>query len=190
MNDDTPITDLLKRYRAGDVIASQRLFERFVTKLSRLAARHLSPSVKRRADEDDVVQSAFRSFFLRDAKGEFHLENSLDLWKLLVTITLRKAQKAARTHSAGRRAVGREQSMDHDWFASQICREPTVVEALHLAVEINTLVAGLSPGHAEVLELRLAGHTVTEISQILEISRQAVYRRLNDLQAALAEALT
>jgi RNA polymerase sigma factor (sigma-70 family) len=188
MDDPAPVTQWLQKHRAGDAAAAQRLFEHFAQRLSRLAQRHLSPRVRQRVDGDDVVQSVFRSFFVRDAAGQFQIENSLELWKLLVTITLRKARKTWREHTAERRDVAREQAAEGDWLVSELCREPTVVEALILVDEIHSLVGDLSDTHARALELRLAGYTPTEIAKSMGISRQAVYRLLKVLQDRLNES--
>ena len=51
-----------------------------------------------REDEDDVVQSMYASFCIRQQRGSFELAGRDDLWKLLVTVTLRKARNAARRH--------------------------------------------------------------------------------------------
>ena len=51
----------------------------------------------------------FRSFCLRQQRGEFDLAGRDELWKLLVTITLRKARNAANAHRRKKRDVAREQ---------------------------------------------------------------------------------
>jgi DNA-directed RNA polymerase specialized sigma24 family protein len=49
------------------------------------------------ADEEDVALSAFNSFCVRAAEGKFPvLEDRDDLWKILATITVRKASRLAR----------------------------------------------------------------------------------------------
>lgn len=188
MDDLPPLTEWLHRHRAGDPEGSRRLFEHFAQRLCRLVQRHFSSGLRQRTDDEDIVQSVFRSFFVREAEGKFQIENSLDLWKLLVTITLRKARKTWRQNTAAKRAVNLELQGDSDWMASAMCREPTVVEALVLVDEVNSLVEGLSPEHARLLELRLAGCTPTEAARDMGISRQAVYRILDDLQERLRKS--
>src|ERR1043166_1704545 len=100
MDDVPPIPELLKRSRAGDQQAASQPFERYARELTRVAEQHLSRKLAGRLDGEDVVQSVFRTFFRRSAAGEFRIDNSAQLWRLLVQITLRKAQAKGRHHQA------------------------------------------------------------------------------------------
>src|SRR5204862_7691151 len=73
--------------------ASVQIRERYHSQLVTLARRKLDAgSPRRRADEEDVVQNAFHSFFRGVAGGRFPQLNDRDnLWRLLVVITARKA---------------------------------------------------------------------------------------------------
>jgi hypothetical protein len=70
------------------------LVERYAHRLARLAEQHLSPKVAGRLDAEDVVQSAFRTFFRRSVQGEFQIDSSAQMWRLLAKITLMKARAA------------------------------------------------------------------------------------------------
>src|SRR5262245_102312 len=94
--------EALRRWQQRAPAAAQHLYQRYVRELVRLADQHLSRKVARRADGEDVVQSAFRTFFRRSALGEFTIDNTNQLWQLLVTITVRKARAVARFHAAER----------------------------------------------------------------------------------------
>src|SRR5580692_6879621 len=85
-----PSAELLANYRAGDERAAAALYERYIGRLTRLAASRLSAKLARRTDAEDVVQSTFRSFFLRVRDGRLALEEEHDLWRLLASITLHK----------------------------------------------------------------------------------------------------
>ena len=50
-----------------------------------------------------MVQSAFRTFYRRNAQGEFHIDSSVDLWRLLETITRHKILKHVEKLGAGKR---------------------------------------------------------------------------------------
>src|SRR5439155_22421310 len=108
MEADTPLAELAQRLRAGDPRAAELLFARDARRLTRLDDEHLSRRVARREDGEDVVQSVFRTFFRRSAAGEFQIDASAPLWRLLVTFTLRKAQAKGRYHTASPRDVGAE----------------------------------------------------------------------------------
>src|SRR5689334_19157927 len=64
---DAVATALLDRLRAGDRAAFDGLFELYADRLAAVAERHLSRRLAARTDGADVVQSAFRKFFRRNA---------------------------------------------------------------------------------------------------------------------------
>ena len=86
----------------------------------------MSRRFRRLEDPEDVVQSAFRTFFRRNARGEFHFDSSADLWRLLATITRRKILKHVERLGAGKRDPGREVHAEGDELSG---REPTPEEA-------------------------------------------------------------
>src|SRR4051812_25947148 len=106
---DIPSAELLARYRQHDAAAAEALFERYVERLTRLARGRLSRRLAVRVDPEDVVLSAYRSFFLLARQGNVVLGEQGDLWRLLVRITLRKVYHNARRHRADCRSMDREQ---------------------------------------------------------------------------------
>lgn len=184
------LTSWVSRHRAGDPEASKRLFECFAKRLAALAQRHLHPKVAARVDGEDIVQSVFRSFFARAQAGQFRFENSEDIWRLLVTITLCKARYVVRREKQAEcRTVDREigQAPDgEDWLVDAMSEQPSVSDALVLADEVHRLVEGLPETYQQVLELRLADHSVAEIAAQLRLSRQSVYHMLDAFKERLA----
>jgi len=88
--EDGSITCWIDQLRAGDQAAAQPLWERYFQRLVGLAR------VKLRAggdsDEEDAALSAFQSFCQGAVQGRFpRLDDRHDLWRVLVTITVRKA---------------------------------------------------------------------------------------------------
>src|SRR4051812_45025103 len=92
------VADLVQRFRRGDEEAAALLFRRYALRLTRVAEQHLGRKLAGRLDGEDVVQSVFRTFFRRSAAGEFSIDGSGQLWRLLVQITLCKARAKARYH--------------------------------------------------------------------------------------------
>ncbi len=88
--------ELLARFQDGDDRAAEEIFERYIDRLTRLARSRLSPKLAHRLDAEDVVMSAWRSFFVAAGAGRFSLKRSGDLWRLLVSITLHKLYRQAR----------------------------------------------------------------------------------------------
>src|ERR1700675_4538833 len=103
-----PLPELIRRLRAGDPQAPDEVYVLFARRLTRIAEQHLSQKIAGRLDSDDVVQSVFRTFFRRSAEGEFRIDSSAQLWRLLVKITLLKARAKGRHHTAGLRDAGAE----------------------------------------------------------------------------------
>jgi RNA polymerase sigma-70 factor (ECF subfamily) len=187
---DVPVAGLGQRLQAGDPGAAQELFARYAQRLVGLARRHLGRTVARREDGEDVVQSVFRTFFRRSEQGEFHIDTSGELWRLLVTITVRKAQAKVRYHTAQQRNVGAEVPADAAVLAEALAREPQPEELLMVADQIDALVRGLPELHSKALALRLQGHSVPEIASGLKVSRRTVERALKLLCDRLARTMS
>src|SRR4051794_20016718 len=105
---DEPSVVLLEKYRQGDDQAATELFRRYVTRLTVLARARMAPKIARRFDPEDVVLSAYRTFFVRARNGQFTLSRSGDLWRLLVGIMLKKLYHQTAQHTAAKRSVDRE----------------------------------------------------------------------------------
>ena len=96
---DDATTLWLRRFTAGDESAVEALWERY-----RGGLLHR----RRSSDEEDVVLSAFKSFCLGTAAGRYpDLEDCHSVWKLLLTITLRKANAELKRQFAQKRGGGR-----------------------------------------------------------------------------------
>jgi RNA polymerase sigma-70 factor (ECF subfamily) len=188
MDKADPTPGLIRGLQADDPQAAETLFRRYADRLVRLAEAHLSRRLAGRIDGEDVVQSVFRTFFRRGANGEFRIDTSAHLWRLLVTITVRKAQAHGRRHSAGRRHVAAELPGGHAGLGEAPGRDPGPAEAAMLVDQIEALLQGLPPLYGEVLRLRLEGHAVADIAPQLGVSRQTVYRTLNLLGQRLERA--
>lgn len=167
-----------------DEVAAQQLFRRYAQRLTVLAEQHLSRRVAQRVAGEDIVQSVFRSFFRRSEDGQFQIDDSAEMWKLLVSITLNKTKMKARFHSRKRRSVQAEQpaAADDDWQVQAVSSEPTPEEAAALIDEIEATLQGLPEDYCRMLMMRLEGHTPTEIAKEMEVSRQTIYRALNMMQ--------
>jgi RNA polymerase sigma-70 factor (ECF subfamily) len=180
--------ELVQRLRAGDADAAALLFARYARQLTRLAEQHLDRKLAGRIDGEDVVQSVFRTFFRRSAQGEFRIDSSAQLWRLLVQITVFKVRSRAREHTAARRDAGAEQAGEAG-LVEALAREPGPEEAAALVDQIDGLLRGLPPLYGQVLGLRLEGYPVAEIAPRLGVSRQTIYRALELLQRRLTEAM-
>ena len=80
MGDDQFTTQWLNLLKLGDKDAATPLWNSYFHRLLALARKKLSANPVRAADEEDVVLSAFQSFCVGAAKGNFErLENRVAL---------------------------------------------------------------------------------------------------------------
>jgi RNA polymerase sigma-70 factor (ECF subfamily) len=187
---DTPdaenSADLLARWKEGDQAAADALFGRYTEQLVALARDRLSTRLAGRLDPEDVVQSAYRSFFA-NAQG-FVIERTGDLWRLLAAITLHKLHHQVDRHTAARRSVAREQSLGNGRsmdILGPAARAPSPAEAVALIDEVEQLLRGLAPLHRRMLELRLQGYRIAEIADDTRRSERLVRKVLDGVKAEL-----
>jgi RNA polymerase sigma-70 factor (ECF subfamily) len=185
--------EFLARLQAGDDTAARQLFERFSRQLIALARRRFDIRLRRKVDPEDIVQSAYKSFFHRYGEGNLEVVNWNSLWGLLTLITLRKCAERAAYYRTQRRDVAREVSApagaeETPWLEAP-GREPTPLEAAELGETVERLFASLDEDERPVLELSLQGYTTREISQELgraertvRLLREYVRKRLERMQ--------
>jgi RNA polymerase sigma-70 factor (ECF subfamily) len=181
-----PFAELIDRLRTGDPQATEEIFARYAQRLSCLAEQQLSHKLAARFDGADVVQSVFRTFFRRSAEGEFCIDSSAELWRLLVQITLQKARAYGRRHTAGVRDVTAEApGGGAARLIEAVAHEPGPAEAAALVDQIEELLKGLPGLYCDLLQLRLEGFSVSDTAARLGVSRRTVHRALNLLQQRL-----
>ena len=161
-----------------------KFFSDFVDQLVRLARRQFDAVLRRKVDPEDVVQSAYKSFFLRYGEGKIEIHDWGNLWGMLTVITLRKCFDRVEYHRAALRDVRREAAVQPGAAESQpwweaVAREPTPEEAAVLAETLEQLLRGLEIDERPVLEMSLQGYTSVEISQKLGLGERSV-RRLRE----------
>jgi RNA polymerase sigma-70 factor (ECF subfamily) len=189
---DVPSAELMARWRDGDQEAAGELFERYAERLVALARSRLAAWLARHVDAEDVVQSAYRSFFTGARAGRFSLRRSGDLWRLLVAITLHKLQHQVERHTAGKRAADRECHFGTEagvpgLQGQLLAREPTPAEAAALADTLERLLRGLEPPQRRMVELRLQGCGLEEIAAEVRRSERTVRRLLERVKEQLRQ---
>lgn len=179
--------ELVARWRNGDQDAAGELFQLYAERLAALVRSRLSSRFAQRLDAEDVVQSAYRSFFGHVREGRFTIERGGDLWRLLVVVTLHKLQHQVRHNSAEKRAVGREQTElpNAAQLVDLVAHEPSPVEAVALADQVEAVMRGLDPLHRRMLELRLQGHDWAEIAADTQRTQRTVRRVLEKVKEQL-----
>lgn len=183
---DRSLFNLLEKVAQGDVRAENQVHEEFAARLGKLASRNINGGLLRRFDHEDVVQSVFRTFFRRNENGEFHVNNSRQLWSLLAHITVLKTRSYIRNQLADKRDLNLEASGEE---AEQISAGKYDPEAMAIVQEeIDSALDGLPEKAAEILSLRLSGHSKTEIAELTNRSRQTVHATLKLIHDRLQES--
>ena len=186
------ITDLAE----GDESAAQRIWDRYYGQLVRLARRKLRASRRRAADEEDVVLSAFQSFCQAAEAGRFpRLKDRHDLWKLLVTITARKAVSYLRREQAKKRGEGAVRgesafliagsSVSGHGIGQVLGREPSPEFAAEVMEQFDQLLNQLEEESLrEVALLKCEGYTNVEVARKLNCAVGTVERKLMRIRKA------
>ena len=184
------VTQWIHQLQAGDRAAAQDLWNRYFQRLVGLARCKLQGAQRRAADEEDVVLSAFESFFRGAEQGRFpRLDDRDNLWRLLVVITERKArnlvQHERRLKRGGgevRRESGLADGEDSpaeagtNEFAS---REPTPEMAAQVADECRRLLELLGDATLRSVAVwKMEGYTNAEIADKLGCVPVTVERKL------------
>jgi RNA polymerase sigma-70 factor (ECF subfamily) len=183
----------LTRLQAGDSAAARELFRRFTGQLIALARRRVEGGLRHKVDPEDVVQSAYKSFFARYRDAKLEMGNWDGLWGLLTVITLRKCSERFAYHRAARRDAARDlpapATEEGAAWLEPLGREPTPLEAAELCETVDRLLAGLDEDERVVVELSLQGYTTREISDQLgraertvRLLREGVRKRLERMQ--------
>lgn len=189
MPDSGSVTLWLGRLKDGDNDAVRPLWEAYFRRLVALARAKLRGASTRVADEEDAALSAFDSFCRGAEQGRFpNLDNRDDLWRLLVTITARKAADHRQHQGRAKRGGGAvrgdsavtspQDDSDNGWtqFAGT---DPTPEFAAQTAEEYARLLARLPDDELRSIAVwKMEGRTNEEIAARLDCAIPTVERRL------------
>jgi len=188
------VTRWVTALKGGDTAAAQPLWERYHRRLISLARQKLQSARRRAADEEDVVQNAFHSFFRGVAGGRYpQLEDRNNLWRLLVIITARKAldqiaherskRQGGGTVQGQSRMLLEESNWDDPAIQQVVGDEPTPEFAAQVAEEYQRLLDLLDDETLRQVAVRkMEGHTNDEIAEQLDCSKRTVARKLETIR--------
>ena len=176
----------------GDADVAQKIWNDYFGKLVRLARRKLEGIPNRDSDEEDIALSAMDSFYRGLAQHKFdHLHNRDDLWKLLVTITVRKVTARRRSYFAQKRGGGRVrgesifgyQDDEQNGLARVLGTEPTPELAVEVAENCRQMLEQLQDETLRQVALwTLEGYRTKEIADKLGCVRRTVERKLERIR--------
>jgi DNA-directed RNA polymerase specialized sigma24 family protein len=196
MGSDGSVTRWIGGLKAGDPEAARRLWERYFAGLVRLARARLRDAPRAAADEEDAALSAFDSLCRGVSEGRFpRLDDRADLWRILVTITARKAADLVEHEGRQKRGGGRVRT-EADLAAAALeagglgqapANDPSPELAAMVADECRRLF-DLLPDESlrEVAALKLEGHTDREVAERLDCGLSTVERRLRTIRTVWA----
>lgn len=177
------MTNSLENLRAGllngDASAAQHMFSQFASRLVSLARSRMDQKLRQKVDAEDVVQSVYKSFFVRAADGQFEFDNWDSLWAILSVITLRKCGHRVEHFRAACRDIRREQTPIADIDASiasfeAIARDPLPSEAAALTETLEQVMQQLDEREQQILTLRLQGYSTAEIAPLVQRTDRTV----------------
>ncbi|PQO45823.1 ECF-type sigma factor [Blastopirellula marina] len=182
MSDADSIVDLLRKLEMGDEEAANQIWEECFPRLLQIARRQLEGTPRKIADEEDVALSALKSFCKATRNGCFpDLKDRDGLWRLLFTITTRKAIDLRRYE--GRRPAQRETDFqpapDETSPISKVPAKMSEEEVgAQLAEELEQRLGSLDSDEYRIITAKLEGYTNEEIARQLKIALRTVERKL------------
>ena len=175
---------LIRRFLSGeDEDAALGLYLRYSQRLLRTTQRNMSSALSQRMDAEDVVQSVFRTFFRRAAGGEYQVPTGDELWKLLLVISLNKVRAAGQHHRAAKRDTALSVSLSDQDALSPQAQDDFALNLLELS--ISEVIGHLPVSAQRVVELRIQGHEVSQISEITTRSKRTVERILQHFRGEM-----
>jgi RNA polymerase sigma factor (sigma-70 family) len=181
------ITCLVPQLRDRNELAIEAIWRRYVRRVhgaARPVIAGLGPGV---GDEEDVAQSAFHAFYEAAAGDRLPpIGNRDELWRLLLTITRRKAINRLRREYRIRRGGGARAVHDAD-AVNRRCDDANLsVELVELQEFVDELFEMLhATGDkrlAEIARLRLEGFQNQEIADKLGCAARTIQRKLHILE--------
>jgi RNA polymerase sigma factor (sigma-70 family) len=162
MAEPDPFHDLIQRVRSGDQQAAAELVRRYEPAIRRaIRIRIVDHRLQALFDSMDICQSVLGSFFVRVVLGEYELENSDQLLKLLVRMARNKAVDAAKKQRATRRDYRRVECLGTRDFAGVNTSPSEEVAGRELLEEIRKR---LSPDELYLADQRALGRSWAEIA--------------------------
>jgi DNA-directed RNA polymerase specialized sigma24 family protein len=173
--------DLLK---SGDHAAARHLWQRYFGRLVRLARRKLPHSARRAADEEDVALAAFMRFCQRAEQGRLPaVRNRDDLWRILVTLTVRMAIDQVRgeeRQKRGGRTSEARRAADPDQLAGRDTNPEFIVQ---VAEECQRRLAALDDEELKLIAVwKTEGYTNEEIASELGCVLRTVERKVQAIR--------
>ncbi len=161
----------------------------YTVRLTALVRSRLSARYRARLDADDVVASAWRSYFSGERSRRWKTSTT-DLWPLLAMIAHRKLLKGVRRHRASSRDLLQEETLWGDLEEHARSDAPTNCDVVEATETLENLLDSLGPIEREVVLLRLKGQNPEQVADSLCTPLRTVERAYSRAVSALRERLS
>ncbi|MEZ6091961.1 MAG: ECF-type sigma factor [Pirellulaceae bacterium] len=166
----------------GESSAAEKLWMVYFSQMTQIARNRIKRYPVAAFDEEDVAISAFGVFYQAIRMGKFDAVDSRDdLWRLLATITIRKANDYLKREAAEKRGGlgGTSHTIDGQGLASRNELSDPQFAAI-MKEQCEELLSCLPNDEVRCVALaRLQGQTVEEIAGSVQASQRSVYRMLS-----------
>jgi DNA-directed RNA polymerase specialized sigma24 family protein len=196
---DASVTNWLRKLESGHDQAAQRLWDVFFERLVLLAQQRMRTSPHGTADAEDIALSAFASFCFGVQNQRFpDLSDRNGLWRLLVSITLRKLMHMLRDQNRQKRGGGFRQipqATDSSGSLTEIeqimAREPTPEIVAQLAEQYDHWMRALASEElVRLTQWKLEGFTNIEIAAKCGLTARTIERKLNLIRKILTQTVS
>ncbi len=189
--EDETVTLWIHQLAEGDDRAAEKIYQRYFAQLVRYARSRISPALRTKIDEEEIVNSAMKSFLMRHRSGKFpDMESRDNLWRLLLTITARKISKRVAKAQASpvTEADLPGETSSVPGLSGVIGRGGGPVEAAMVEEFLNLLP---DQELRTIALLKLDGHTNERIKELLGFGNiRRVERRLRVIRNVLTVELS
>lgn len=186
--------DWIEGLSEGDQQVATEIFQQHLELLKRLAKTRLPPGVRRLADEDDIANSVFKSFFKGVQNDRFpKLETDDDLWQIFGMLVKNKVAGQIRHLSRKKRGGGKVRGESifagegGDTMLGGLNNLPsgqqTADQAMQAQEDFDAMLEKLPDEPLrEIAVLKLNSLTNREIASKLDISERSVERKLQRIR--------
>jgi len=180
---------LVQRFRNGEQGAATQLYFRYAARLQSWASSQTSTAFTARFDEEDVIQSVFRTLFRRVSVGLYDVPPGEELWQLLLVIALNKIRKLATYHRAQKRNVDNTQGFDAIEFGrcQNLSYDETSLQTLQIV--LNDLLRHFPETQRTIVRLRVERYKTDDIAERVGRSSRTVERVLQGFRLKLSGLL-
>ncbi|MGC8638700.1 MAG: RNA polymerase sigma factor [Isosphaeraceae bacterium] len=192
MGDDSNISELIARAKAGDEAAIREFLTRFEPEVRIIVRGHLPRALRTRFDSLDFVQSVWETFFAQLRERPDNFENVQHLRGFLAGVARNKVYAEHRRQTAQKHSIAREEPLyirrgNREVEREVVSPEHTPSKEMQASERLAQLIAGCTPLEVQVITLRHDGMTFEQIASRTGIHERSV-RRIIDQARARMEA--